>query len=507
MGNTSYASNVTSGLNNSNRHDTMYRAPLNQQQVKPVQMHVKKSFYDRAPETMKVQIFMKLENEKPKSVDLSIFKDETARDVLDLLTVAEKLKPRAQQVLYEEIPKLNLVRFFEDQESIFNALSHWPLSKSKIQENKLSYASKPNKYQLIEQPETVFAPPDILPKQQKQLESLRQKILDRTFPLDAQNFTPIEFKSKMYMKEQQKKRWVKKMVIINANGLFVAKGSYKKYNPKKTELRRAAHLSECCLYMGFNWKKVLKSPTDFCFALKSPLVQVAKSKHIAYFCCENEDVFNRWWSIIRAYKYGSILRENYTFITSSQDTRIQTTFKGHHARLNSSHTERSRDSISTLTRGAPRIPSTPNNFNAPLSEYYQKGGTKMTGQINDFPPPPAFVHELENLYDTNQNDTLNQTFSDDDDEIFDDHEFDHDLTAHAPPVLDIHKVLRKTENSYEQAHFHNGQFSTLPARNNMSELHDKLNKRSVRGAEKGSFPPPPVTMFPNYMTTPRSGKI
>ena len=112
--------------------------------------------------------------------------------------------------------------------------------------------------------------------------------------------------------------------------------------------------------MGFNWKKVLKSPTDYCFALKSPLVQVAKSKHIAYFCCENEDVFNRWWSIIRAHKYGSILRENYSFITSDQETRIQTTFKGHNARLNSSHTERSRDSISTLTRGAPRIPKTPN---------------------------------------------------------------------------------------------------------------------------------------------------
>ena len=233
------------GLNNSNRHDTLYRAPPTPQHAQPVQ--IKRSFYDRAPETMKVQIFMKLENEKPKTVDLSIFKDETTRDILDLLTVSEKLKPRAQQVLYEEIPKLNLVRFFEDQESIFNALSHWPLSKSKTPENKLSYASKPNKYQLIEQPETVFAPPDRLPKQQKQLEILRQKILDRTFPLDGQNLTPIEFKSKIYMKEQQKKRWVKKMVIINANGLFVAKGSYKKYNPKKTELRRAAHLSECCL--------------------------------------------------------------------------------------------------------------------------------------------------------------------------------------------------------------------------------------------------------------------
>ena len=81
------------------------------------------------------------------------------------------------------------------------------------------------------------------------------------------------------------------------------------------------------------------------------------------------------------------------------------------------------------------------------------------------------------------------------------------LAAHAPPVLDIHKILRKTENSYEQAHFQNGHFSTLPVKNTLSEPNENFCKRSVRGAEKGSFPPPPVTMFPNYMTTPRSGKI
>lgn len=237
---------------------------------------------------------------------------------------------------------------------------------------------------------------------------------------------------------------------------------------------RAAHISDCHMYYGYGWSKKLKAPTDFGFALKNPIIQT-KNKNISYFCCETEELFNRWVAVVRTVKYGSILRHNFKYVSNeSGKDRIFQIKEGHDRRL---HPEKFKNKISdsnqnsTLNTGnfssnnngnasgnhgnavpqrhqhsqnqqsqqtydsmhstqtrqthlsgtstdfsqsnqsnqsqaylagqayARRLQSQQNQqFAAPMTQFYEQGQSRNVGAVNDFPPPPPFVHQLENVF-------------------------------------------------------------------------------------------------------------
>lgn len=57
------------------------------------------------------------------------------------------------------------------------------------------------------------------------------------------------------------------------------------------------------VYLGLNWKKKYKSPTDYCFAIKHPKLQQPKSvKFIKFLCADDQRSLERWITAMRIAK-------------------------------------------------------------------------------------------------------------------------------------------------------------------------------------------------------------
>ena len=397
---------------------------------------------------------------------LQIFEDETTRDILDLLSIDQELKVSSSQVLYEELPKLHMLRIFEDHESVFQSRSYW----MKNSKNLIRYAMKENKYHFMEEPEKYFLPPNFDMSKVGSKQHLRANLVNDLLPLDVVRNEQDErqfqsFSSILYMKEFNKKKWIKKYVSLRQDGIYFAKGDYKQaLKPAKGDskdssqgggsaqsqtqqiLLRAAHFADCNLYYGYGWQKHLKSPTNFGFALKSPVIQT-KNKNIAYFCCDSEVLFNRWIVNIRVAKYGSSLRYNYNYVTKDRplETYIKLIKHSHDKRLNPekyADEEKVESNEQTLTQTQTvamanvendRLNNRPqplkhNTVLPPMTQFYtnytpqsyslqmmqakglatgnpnqaQQVQNNQTGHmvngLNKYPPPPPFVHELGNHF-------------------------------------------------------------------------------------------------------------
>jgi hypothetical protein len=113
----------------------------------------------------------------------------------------------------------------------------------------------------------------------------------------------------LYLKSDSKKGWKRYHFILRASGLY--------YWPK--EKARSARDLVCLatfdvnqVYFGVGWRKKYKAPTDFCFAIKHPRLQQAKStKYIKFLCAEDNVALERWMVGIRVAKYGAKLVENH----------------------------------------------------------------------------------------------------------------------------------------------------------------------------------------------------
>ena len=56
------------------------------------------------------------------------------------------------------------------------------------------------------------------------------------------------------------------------------------------------------VYYGIGWKKKYKAPSDFCFAIKHPQIQVKAPKHTRYLCADDARTLHQWMMAIRVAK-------------------------------------------------------------------------------------------------------------------------------------------------------------------------------------------------------------
>ena len=56
------------------------------------------------------------------------------------------------------------------------------------------------------------------------------------------------------------------------------------------------------VYYGIGWKKKYKAPSDFCFAIKHPQIQVKAPKHTRYLCADDGRTLQQWMTAIRVAK-------------------------------------------------------------------------------------------------------------------------------------------------------------------------------------------------------------
>ncbi|KAJ8683746.1 hypothetical protein QAD02_019538 [Eretmocerus hayati] len=202
----------------------------------------------------------------------------------------------------EHLPDLFMERVYEDHELLVENLLLW----TRDSKNKLLFVERPDKTQLFLTPERFLLGPS--DRGNGEYDDHSRNILLEEF-FSSSNAGVPEVEGPLYLKSESKKGWKRYHFILRASGLY--------YWPK--EKARTARDLVCLatfdvnqVYYAVGWKKKYKAPTDYCFGIKHPRLQQAKStKYIKFLCAEDAASLERWMCGIRVAKYGPKIMENY----------------------------------------------------------------------------------------------------------------------------------------------------------------------------------------------------
>lgn len=233
----------------------------------------------------------------------------TSMMVCHLLVVKNHFDESPNWVLVEQLGDVSLERELEDHESVVEVYSSWPREHNNV----FLFKQNEKKYDLFEDPIKYF--PDHLRSSQasttkqttlQRADKARKILLQEYFSSTSR--VP-ELEGFLHLKDGYKKSWKKVYCILRASGLYY---SLKGKNKTAKHLVLLVQFEEYELFHGINFKKTLKAPTQYCFALRPlPRQFVPGPKDIKVLCADDESVALSWTAGIRLAKYGLQLRDNF----------------------------------------------------------------------------------------------------------------------------------------------------------------------------------------------------
>ncbi|KAG6443224.1 hypothetical protein O3G_MSEX002738 [Manduca sexta] len=269
---------------------------------------------ERMREANVKKLFIKAFSMDGSSKSLLVDEKMTCGYVTRLLADKNHVTMEPKWAIVEHLPDLHMERVYEDHEMLVDNLMLW----TRESKNKILFAERPDKISLFQTPEKFLLTEDDRGWSSEQDEHSRQVIIEEFFGQsnDSTNAAPSvsghqvpPMEGPLYLKNDAKKGWKKIYCVLRPSGLY--------YSPKdkvKTlkELVCLATFDTNEVYIGLNWKKKYKSPTDYCFAIKHPRLQQPKSvKFIKFLCADDQRTLERWVTAMRIAKHGRQLLENY----------------------------------------------------------------------------------------------------------------------------------------------------------------------------------------------------
>ncbi|XP_047040447.1 amyloid beta A4 precursor protein-binding family B member 1-interacting protein isoform X1 [Helicoverpa zea] len=260
------------------------------------------------------KLFIKAFSMDGSSKSLLVDEKMTCGYVARLLADKNHVTMEPKWAIVEHLPDLHMERVYEDHEMLVDNLMLW----TRESKNKILFAERPDKISLFQTPEKFLLTEDDRGWSSEHDEHSRQVIIEEFFgqsggttstvpSVSGHPVPPME--GPLYLKNDAKKGWKKIYCVLRPSGLY--------YSPKdkvKTlkELVCLATFDNNEVYIGLNWKKKYKSPTDYCFAIKHPRLQQPKSvKFIKFLCADDQRTLERWVTAMRIAKHGRQLLENY----------------------------------------------------------------------------------------------------------------------------------------------------------------------------------------------------
>ena len=176
--------------------------------------------------------------------------------------------------LVELAPELHVERVYEDHELLVDNCLLWkPESK-----NTLWFMQRPEKYDIFQRPQEYFS-------MDYDNQLTKQEMFDKYFSnFGTTDGAPLEVSGYVWTKTGAKKSWKKQFCILKPTGLY-SSSSKSSNNPDLVPLTT---FDVNQVYYGVNWRTEYKSPTQFCFAVKHPQIQVRNCRNTKYFCVETE---------------------------------------------------------------------------------------------------------------------------------------------------------------------------------------------------------------------------
>lgn len=269
---------------------------------------------ERMREANVKKLFIKAFSMDGSSKSLLVDEKMTCGYVARLLADKNHVIMEPKWAIVEHLPDLHMERVYEDHEMLVDNLMLW----TRESKNKILFAERSDKICLFQTPEKFLLNEDDRGWSCEHDEHSRQVIIEEFFGQSGGTMSTIPsvsghpvppMEGPLYLKNDAKKGWKKIYCVLRPSGLY--------YSPKdkvKTlkELVCLATFDTNEVYIGLNWKKKYKSPTDYCFAIKHPRLQQPKSvKFIKFLCAEDQSSLERWVTAMRIAKHGRQLLENY----------------------------------------------------------------------------------------------------------------------------------------------------------------------------------------------------
>ena len=191
---------------------------------------------------------------------------------------------------------------------------------------------RPERYDLFRRPEKYLVTRQQQQQQQQQQQPMerwdqqaRQTLLQEYFYKEAgaaetEVLQIPEIEGPLWIKSEGKKNWKKFYFVLRPNGIYYTPKVGKNKALATKDLILLTSFESDQVYLGVGWKKKYKSPTDSCFALKSPQIQVKSPKNIRYLCAESDVVLYQWTTAIRIIKNRQMLLENYNNLLVKMQT-------------------------------------------------------------------------------------------------------------------------------------------------------------------------------------------
>lgn len=229
----------------------------------------------------------------------SLLVDETmtAGHVTRILAEKNLVSLSPLWALVELAPDLHIERVYEDHELVVENCLLWrPESR-----NTLWFMERPEKFDIFQRPQEYF--------QNEAVDDIqtcsKQELFDKYFSgIGASESAPLEVSGSVWVKTGAKKSWSKQFCVLKSSGLYSS-------NKKSGDLVCVATLDVNQVYYGVDWRAEHKAPSQFCFAVKHPQIQVRSCKSTKYFCVDTEMELHRWVTAIRMVKHGAQLCDNY----------------------------------------------------------------------------------------------------------------------------------------------------------------------------------------------------
>ncbi|CAG5008249.1 unnamed protein product [Parnassius apollo] len=268
---------------------------------------------ERMREASVKKLFIKAFSTDGSSKSLLVDEKMSCGYVTRLLADKNHVTMEPKWAIVEHLPDLHMERVYEDHELLVDNLMLW----TRESKNKILFAERPEKISLFQSPEKFLLTEDDRGWSSEHDEHSRQVILEEFFgqsggtsSVPSVSGHPVpQMEGPLYLKSDAKKEWKKYRFVLRPSGLY--------YSPKdkvKTlkELVCLATFDTNEVYIGLNWKKKYKSPTEYCFAIKHPRLQQPKSvKFIKFLCADDPSTLERWVTAMRIAKHGRQLLENY----------------------------------------------------------------------------------------------------------------------------------------------------------------------------------------------------
>ncbi|XP_051881793.1 growth factor receptor-bound protein 14-like [Pristis pectinata] len=284
---------------------------------------------------------IKVFNEDGNSQALEVPSDSAARDVCQLLIMKNHYVNDGTWTIIEQLSHIGIERIVEDHESVIRVQSSWVMDTDCRFYFRKNYA----KYEFFRNPS--FFPEHMVSGCNETNESLSYSQLIQEF-LSSRSCPEIH--GYLHSRDQGKKSWKKNYFILRRSGLYYSsKGTSK----EPRHLQFVAEFSESNAYTLLSGKKMYGAPTNFGFCIK--FNKSGEARDLKLFCADDEHSRTCWVTVVRLFKYGLQLFQNFkspqqrsgslaSVTTSpmrsiSENSLVAMDFSGHKGRIIENPTE------------------------------------------------------------------------------------------------------------------------------------------------------------------------